>query len=296
MSDEAWGYVPEMLAELKVPFCAIYGAEPMLRMGALKNFIGECNAHGIGQTLITNARLLTDKTINELKSYGLDSITVSFDGQLEHPDKYIRAKSKAALSKLLQLRRAFSDVEVIFTLGHNNIGDMIKVMETMSAMDVWMFFDIVHPHRGQEGSKCFNSDFTPLLMHGDESKIKQILNKVIIAKEELGAKIHNSVEQLTFFRDYYPMVTNFNWTCTTGAWITIDHDGSVFGCDDYQPGKARGKYLILDYGLKWDWNDWVEYNKKNFNCPGCFWATHYMASQHYKRADTKWISELTHRA
>ncbi len=293
MSDVRWGLVPEVLSELEIPFAAIYGAEPTLRMEALCKFIKGCTEYDIATTIITNMTTITNTKLLMLKDVGLNSITMSYDGN-SIKDKDIDRKSEDALNNVNKLKEYFDDIELIYTVTRENMAELPKVIREASNEGIYTSFDVVHPDRGQEGSKCKDSYATPLITPFEWKKFRNVLEILIKAKTNNNIKLHNSLNFLKYLKSNLKTSLNFQWRCEPASWITIDQDGTVFGCDDYQPEKMRNKFHILEYGLKWDWDKFVDYYRKIFNCPGCIWSTHWMASEWYQQDGKSWIKELIH--
>jgi len=295
MSDSDWEKVPEKLSQLNIPFAPIYGAEPLLRKVAVAKFVRECRARNIETSVITNATMLDIKTIRLLKNAGLRSITMSYDGILGSNRRDVKTKSDKAFSLVEILPTFFRDVEIVFTLTKDNLDQIIPTVYILSSFGVWSYIEILHPDRRQPGSKCTNTLNKQLLQPSDKQEVIKILKNLLKAKVNKNIRLHNSVKQLKYFIKNYNKAISFKWKCTPGAWITIDQDGYVFGCDDYQPEDMR-KFHILSLNEDWTWDDFVTaWTKALKNCPGCFWGTHYMASDWYNNKPKNWIKEMTHK-
>jgi len=295
MSDDLWKIVPKKLSELKIPFAPIYGAEPLMRIDALCNFIEECVKYNIETTVITNTTLLTDKNIEKLKKSGLNSITMSYDGLIPSLTGSIKSKTSSANLLLHKLKNNFKDIEVIFTVTNKNLEHLIPTVISMSELGFYTFFDLIHQDRGQPGSKC-SKNINHLLIKNDQcQEFIMILTELIVLKKANKILLHNSIESMLLLRFLISVGITYNWKCKPGSFITIDQDGTVFGCDDYQPEIMRQKYNILDLNKTWNWDEWVSVWSKHLKfCPGCYWSTHIMASQWYKKQDENWKTEMIH--
>mgnify|MGYP000666255534 CR=1 FL=1 len=109
----------------------------------------------------------------------------------------------------------------------------------------------------------------------------QVLRKLIEMKKR-GYLIHVDERVMEMMIENEDYVVNLSWRCEPGAWITLDSDGTVFFCDDFQPERYRKKFSIFDYGEKWTWDEFVEISQREVErCAGCFWTTHVMASLYW---------------
>jgi len=286
LSDEQWGQVPAKLAELDIPFAAIYGAEPLTRLPALLSFISNAT---FPCTVITNGLLLDKKPIKALSSAGLKSITLSDD--IISSDKQVTTKSSRARRLLADCLEVFEDVELIVTLTPQNLPLLVDYIMSMPK-GVYVHFDFQHHDRGQEGSKC--SGETPAFQTIHAELIRDSMKSVLLLKQQ-GCRVHPSEKVLRELVKNPLLALNLNWKCEAGAWVTVNSDGDVYGCDDYQPNSFRGRN-ILDYSEKWSWSDWVkEWGVALKKCPGCFWITHAMAVDFSRSQDKEWHHELTHK-
>lgn len=86
-TDELYGIINK-LAEYKVVHLTLTGGEPFLNKDLI-TLVHYANTMGIVVSICTNASLITDEIINDLKRCGLGALKISLDGPtaLEH-DKY----------------------------------------------------------------------------------------------------------------------------------------------------------------------------------------------------------------
>ena len=291
LSAMQWGIVPYNLKKLGVKFAPIYGAEPLTRLQALLNFIRGCKTVNLPVSVITNGLLLDDSVIESLRRAGLDSITLSHD--IVPANKSLVAKTNAAEEKLLKLVPLFKDVEVVATLTRKNIKHLPKFIERMNRHGIWTSIDIYHPDRNQKGSKCKGVDVGLLFTLEDKEDVEVIISQVCNMKRD-GYKIHQTMKYLRkFYQEYERYVFGYGWKCRAGSWVTIDSDGSVYGCDDFRPEVFKDKFNILKFGEEWTWEQFVEeWGKMLKFCPGCFWATHFMSDQWW--GTNGWEKNITH--
>ena len=149
----------DTLKSLNCKFIAIYGAEPLSDFAKLPAFVHYANHLGIDMTVITSGCAVdTLEKLTELYTAGLRSLTTSYD--IVDLDLSSKAKSSKAL-ELLEFFRSLGPVDnvaVVVTLTKKNYKLLYNVMEEMTARKIWTFFDIIHPDRGQPGSKVRGSD------------------------------------------------------------------------------------------------------------------------------------------
>jgi len=291
MTDKEWSKVPEILQELGVEFAPIYGAEPLTRYTALKNFIKNAHKIGLATTVITNGVYLTDRIINGLKKCGLDSITLSHDIS-EFPDDNSMVKSNIAYHLLDKCKKNFRDVEVVVTVTKKNFKLLPQFIKQMSEKEIWTHFDIYHPDRGQAGSKCYGFVTNLMFDYKDKEEFVDVIKQVKDLKRD-GCFIHVTEEVLDMMiREYERYVVCYGWKCKGPGWITLDASGFLYGCDDFQP--PLFKYHILQYDKNWNWDEFVEaWSKQLIFCPGCFWITHVMSDLWWgKKGWEKYIKHL----
>ena len=285
LSDSDWSQVPAKLAELGVSFAPIYGAEPLTRLDALCNFIKGCSEVSLPNTVITNGMLLNAKSIKLLKDAGLRSITLSDD--IISIDKQVSLKSNRSKQLLEVCKNNFEDVELIVTVNKQNLALLPSFI--FDHKDNWIHFDFQHHDRKQPGCKCKGTE--PIFSDEDNIEIRSLMLKVLSLKK-LGYLIHPSIESLKLLAQKPDLVTNSNWICEPGSLLTLNSDGKVYGCDDFQPKDFS--YDILEY-KSWDWETWVkDWSNRLLECPGCCWLTHVQSSLWYKREDEQWKKEMVH--
>lgn len=264
------------MAEMGSQFVAIYGAEPLTRPIGLPEVITEIYNAGMKATIIT-ALPRSPLLKRLLKQTPLDSVTVSWDGVYGDMD---REKKSDDGQHVLHELNFVRDRAVVSTVSSLNVDKIPEMAAYATAQGWWFLFDLYHPGMGQY-SKC-----------NDEGGLKeatatQLLRAVIALREQKQSKglIHASLQYLDFLiAKCKALIDNgFQssievrrfWHChnkKTG-WLTIDSDGSVMPCDDWQ--------------RKMPWKIWEEYlpigsivsQRDNLvaNCFGCAWNTHFDA-------------------
>jgi len=271
------------LAALDCCFAAIYGASPLFDFDGLPEFVRALYDHAIPMTIIVDGMSCTHpiERIDELYGAGLRSLTVSWDGY-NPVDKSSQAKSLSGL-ELARWAKAqypdFRDVQLTSTVSRQNITQLIEAVPAMVHEGFWYSFDLVHPSRGQEGSKC-RGDQTGLVFTDcdeDKANIRAFVKMLLQLKRETR-RVHQSVAFLLYLisRDSLRL----DWVCTDESnfptWLTIDADGTVRPCDDF--------CLTTEELKVWDLTadsleTWSKRNRLHIikHCPGCLWSTHWDA-------------------
>ena len=278
-SVEDWCRGMQNLKSLDCKFAAFYGAEPLLEFDKLKLIVPFAEEIGINTTIITSGivRDFQDK-LKQLHSYGAKSISMSYD--MIPLDKASEAKSKGAIDSLLYFKKlgGIRDVAAIATLTRTNFHLLPETIIKNSRLGIWTFFDFIHPDRGLPGSKCKGDAKGLLFEEKDFRPLLDVLHTVISLKED-GHLVHVSEEFINLMaQENFSLLKNFNWNCAKHdvfpSWVTIDCDGSVHYCDDFQEQRNRPKFDMCS--LNKDWKKFSNYGKNlvQTRCRGCAWSTH----------------------
>jgi len=280
---EFWIKTAEALANLGCGFAAFYGAEPLIedieKLGAT---IAEFEARGIKTTVITSGCVPQfDEKVDYLYRCGLRSLSMSYD--ISPIGKWSEVKTSKAIGALTRWldKKDVRDAAAIATLTRTNFKELPGSIQKLTRLGIWTFFDLIHNDRGQIGCKVKDTEQTRSLMFREEDYLE--LKKVLIEISHLKTKgflCHSSNQFLNLItREDFKFLRNYNWNCARHssfpAWVTIDCDGIVYPCDDFQPnGKA-----FLSNTIDLDFEEFSKYMKEVTlkECPGCLWNTHYDA-------------------
>ncbi len=278
------------LKKLDCEFIAIYGAEPLMDMTYLDEFIKESNDLNMFHTLITNCSVpdAKEKIKYLVKKGGLNSLTVSFDGtENELKDKSSSVKSSNGIETLKWFQKefpTFRDTAVVFTLTKTNLFNILDWIPKLSQENIFVFFDLIHNDIGNPGTKCKNySGIENLLFtENDKELIVEFGKKLLELKQTEKYKIHQSYSFINELVNNPEIYINHSWNCAKEcvfpSWITVDNSGIVRVCDDFYIKGDKDWYF-------WDLNEsnfeefskyWKDLTLKN--CKGCFWNTHYDAN------------------
>ena len=267
------------LREFDCKFIAIYGASPLYDMDGLGTYIAYAESIGISTTVITDGIVKNHREkLQELYDCGLRSLTVSYD--FIPYDKSSDRKSQKGQDLIpwfIELP-GVRDVEIVSTITKTNYRACIKQLWDVTLEgEVWFSFDIVHPDRGQNGSKC-RGDAEGFMLNTIE--IRQFARALLDLKDK-GLRVHQSDRVLNYMINYPDRVENFKWNCAKGkkklfpSWVTIDADGTVLPCDDFYTDRS---FKVWDFDNDaYDKFAKLYYEEVKNKCPGCFWSTHYDA-------------------
>jgi sulfatase maturation enzyme AslB (radical SAM superfamily) len=212
-------------------------------------------------------------------------------------DKASKTKSSAAMRGIDYFKSLgkIRDVAIVVTLTKKNYMYLTSTVEEMSMNGIWTFFDMIHADRGQPGTKCKGYDKE--LMFEDREDfdgLRRMLDDLVEMKEQ-GYMCHASYKFIAMLvRMDFHLLKNYSWNCAREdefpSWVTVDCDGVVYPCDDFQP--MFPSVMIMD--LKENWDAFGRFWKEGVDdrCPGCCWNTHIDAHL-IKRGELK-IGEYVH--
>ena len=276
VSLEQWKKGIDDLKHLDCQFIAFYGAEPLHDFDKLPETIQYAERLGINTTVITSGVVTDlDDKLKVLYEHGLRSITTSYDHIALDRSSEVKSSKALHVIELFRNNGPVRDSAVVVTLTRQNYKDLPRIIREMSRLDIWTFFDFIHADRGQPGCKVKNTDLDLMFTKEDEPDLIRILQHVSIMKSK-GYLCHTSHSFLSYI---LTEGVQYKWNCARGAvfpsWVTIDCDGTVYPCDDYQP-KNVPTCKVWDLCEDWFWKDSLSHWKENVkdNCPGCLWNTH----------------------
>lgn len=294
LDEEGWLRAAQAYRDLRLPFTAIYGSEPIHPRvySKLLSFIKALEAPGEGHvdtTIITSCIGMSDKKLRQLYDVGLRSFTTSVDSlqDMKPVDKDIGLKSEKGWFWAQEFKKFpdIRDVEVIFTVSKKNIPELPEVIKVASDHGIWVHFDIVHYSRGQPGSKVYGKPKAEgwYLTKEDMPLVESTFQKVLDLKDN-GYLIHPSRESIEKWFDWN-YVSLQGWTCakksenTWPGFATVEPNGLVRPCDDFLPPEMVNDDPIYVWDLPTRLNEYVErvkYFVEKYKCE-CFWETHHSA-------------------
>jgi len=285
VSLKNWVIGFDNLKTLGCSFAAFYGAEPLEDFKKLPSVIQYAESIGIHTTVITSSVTSSlEEKLKTLYDYGLRSITTSFDEVSD--DKSSQIKSSKAL-ETIEMFRSFGpirDSAVVVTLTRANYKNLPSIVTKMTGEGIWTFFDFIHPDRGQPGSKVKNANPDLLFGAEDLKPLLEVLQKCLELKDK-GYLFHTSKEFVDMVKLVFSYASMYHvpnsvyrmWNCARHkcfpSWVTVDCDGIVYPCDDFQPKTVLN---VPIWELASSWHDFSKSWKASVlaECPGCLWNTH----------------------
>jgi radical SAM protein with 4Fe4S-binding SPASM domain len=270
-----WKIGIDNFKELGASFLAIYGAEPLADFDNLPEVIKYSENIGINTTVITSYPFndLCKKYLHVLYEYGLRSLTTSFD-PIPY-DEHSKNKSEQAVEMLqyFQSMGPIRDTAAVVTVTTKNIEMLPDLVVDLSMKGIWMFCDLMHWNKGNEGTKCKGNKREWHLDYSDIDTFQEVYDTLLKMKKK-GALVH--VDPLTV-KKIVDDGLHFSWYCSTHSvfpsWITIDPHGQVHPCDDFKPERNK-KFDMMDIAKKW--GSFSSFYRKQIDryCKGCSWCTH----------------------
>lgn len=263
---EQWQSGVLNMRRLGSKFVAIYGAEPLTRPKYLAEVITAIYQSGQAATIIT--ALPRSPLLKKLFAISpLDSLTVSWDGVYGDLD---REKKSTDGQHILKEYAFVRDRSVVATVSALNVQRIPEMARVASAQGWWFLFDLYHPGAGPL-SKCNDAGG---LREADAEDVREMAEALLELKRE-GGRVHASELYLTFLAEHYKGRIRDVWHCVNrkAGWLTVNSDGCILPCDDWQKSYPLGK--IWDELLPLDLECWK--NEAVADCPGCLWNTHFDA-------------------
>jgi MoaA/NifB/PqqE/SkfB family radical SAM enzyme len=282
------------LKKLNCVFLAIYGAEPLEDFEKLPGFVKYAKKLDFDMTLITSGHSSNVYAkLKKLYDSGLRSLTTSYD--IVELDKSSKIKSNIAFELLNYFGKLgpVDNLAIVITLTKQNYKLLYKTACEMTSRGIWTFFDIIHPDRGQPGSKSRGKDSSLLFTKEDLPKLVEQLELMREAKNRL--MIHASSKFFDFLISNPHTLLSYDWNCADynyfPSWVTVNCDGLVYPCDDFQI--ASMGIPITQLYEKWNEIEFLWKEKTKTLCPGCCWNTH-IDAHHIKEGLVR-ITEYVHR-
>jgi hypothetical protein len=294
---EFWKSGIDNLKALGAGFAAFCGAECLTDFQNLPEVVGYTESQGIHTTIISSGIVADFKRKLEiLHKAGAKSLTMSYD--MIALDQHSALKSSKAIRGLQFFQRLgrVRDVAIIVTLTRNNFMSLPFTIHQMSEMGIWTFFDLIHHDRGQPGSKVRTVDLDLSFRPTDFSALDEVLEEVEEMKNA-GFLCHSSKKYLSMLKENdHQLIRNYDWHCAKEpdfpAWVTVDCDGRVYCCDDYQDRKGEKNFYLNELHERFE--EFSEYwgVKSLFECTGCVWSHHIDA--HGVKSGSLKLSDYVH--
>lgn len=252
-----------------LPFLVISGGEPLVHPDLLKitQYAGD---RGFRWGMVSNAFALNETMYQQLLENGLESITISLDGDEEahnalrrHPKSFQRVVS--ALRLISASSVATSDVVTCVYPG--NLSKLSVVADFLCELNIknWRLFRIF-----PKGRAATNPQLK--LSHADSLKIVDWIAQNRKNYQKSGLTISFSCEgYLPFGVDRH--VRDEPYFCRSGINIAaILCDGTITGCNNNGPEYYQGNVITDDFQTVWN-ESFTEFRDKSWlrtgKCESC---------------------------
>lgn len=274
-----WKKGIDQLKQLDCKFLAVYGAEPLKDFTNFPQVVGYAEEIGIDTTVITSGVVSHFKEkLKALHYQGAKSLSMSYD--INPLETSTSVKTKRCIDGLEYFKSLgnIRDVAAITTVTKDNYQGLLWMIEEMSKKGIWTFFDLIHPNLRHPGSKC-KGENTSLLFISDQEKedLVSVLERVLVMKKE-GFLCHTTSNFVNTLKTLLntPEKDLYSWNCYRckefPSWVTINPDGKVHPCDDFQTDiTGREMTSLVEY---WDTTVASWRNILNTHKCTCCWNTH----------------------
>ncbi|MCM8756729.1 MAG: radical SAM protein [Candidatus Omnitrophica bacterium] len=273
LSLDEWKNTLEQLKENNIREVVFSGGEPFLR-GDLLEIISYAKTLKFKVGIITNGYLLERVILDKLIDLGVDSISISLDGDEEQFDR-IRGV-KGAYKKVINSCKMLSEyrkkkalsVYLCFTLMKDTLSSYRSVLRISQHFNIPLVVNLF--------------DYTPYFFKSlekeqfwikgnyDLERLKELQRLFIEKKKENPKSIYHTYSEIKYFRSYFKDPLQKNIPCVVSQQrLGIDSCGNVFGgcwsMGSFGNLRERSLKEIMN-------SDKYKLAHKNMffkNCPGC---------------------------
>lgn len=247
LSIEAAKEIAKQASGMGIYTLVLTGGEPTLNPNWLdisKIFYD----YGFKIMLNTNGTTLTPEQIVSLKSYGIEHVHISLDGDEDTHDK-IRGKGafKRAMQSTLLLRDSGMDVEFLFTANKLNYKLVEYVLQLTESLGITMKVKRMIPTKFKEHNK--------LLLNKEETK--QVIETVLKYKYDDVVALDSCIILKYGYARYNKCMFLSNQI------TTIDVNGDVFICPYLREPEFKIGNIFKE-NLKQIWDKYFQTMKFNF--------------------------------
>lgn len=257
--------VLDLLHGYNVGIVVLYGGEITLLGDELINMLKHANELGLFCAVITNG-LRFSKDIRYFKEFCEISrnITVSVDWLPESSRNSSNDKTKVGWDVILHpMTRMIPDRVINVTMFRQNALEMPALIKRATDEGIWSILSLVNV--GKKGFRysgpCEDIKFTEY----DRILLNDVCDELIEMKHSGKYMMHD--EDRVYY-SWKQWGIQQNWHCSRFTKFTIDADGTVLCCVDWQGNNPRTIFdVVKDEGGFSKW-----FNKNIWDCPGCCWS------------------------
>lgn len=249
MTPETWMQIIDYMMERYNPFFVLTGGEPLVYNGFDK-VINHLKKRKASWGMVTNGMELSEEVMNALLRNGLQSITLSLDGD-EESHLYIRRHKESwdrALTALdVMGSSSVKTMDVVTCVYPGNIEKLEETAELLieKKIPAWRLFRIF-----PKGAAAHNEKL--LLSYEESLKMVEWIQKNRKKYLRRGLDISFSCE------GYLPFKTDRKvrrepYFCRAGISIaSILSDGTITGCNNNGPDFYQGNLSKDDFSVVWE--------------------------------------------
>ena len=228
------------------------GGEPLLKKGVLK-LIRHAASKGFLTTMTTNAWLVDEGMVGELKDSGLNTLVLSLDSLKKETHDFLRGREGTydrvmqAISFLAKLKDDSMKLHMVTTITEPNLDDVVELAEWANAnktIDHISFQAVMQPFFTPMDEAWYKSQEFSSLWPKDIDKVDYVLHRLEELKNK-GYKITNPAAQFNVFKSYFKEPERFvkNSRCNLGYnSLTVNTAGEIFLCNSMKPiGNIKDK-------------------------------------------------------
>lgn len=255
---------------------AVTGGEPLMRKDV---FDVMKDAHDLGffWGMVTNAVLITEKTVRDMEKAGMDTVSVSIDGD-EKSHAVLRGsaqnyeKAIRGLRLLVNQAKFLECVQVTSVIGAHNVDSLEQMYERFAAMGVgeWRLL-MIDPI-----GRMLDPENRELLLNGEQ--LAKLLE--FVAKKRASSGMPITFEESGFLGlKYEGAVRGYYFHCPAGINIgSILHDGAISACPSLERHMVEGDAKTERFSKVWNerfmrFRDRDNTRRKG-HCAKCKWWSH----------------------
>ena len=251
--------VADELADLGCRRVSMIGGEVFMRRD-WKEIVRRLSDSGIAVNIITNGFLFGDRILGELKTLGIESVSVSLDGPQDIHDKFRQPGSfERALNAVSALSGAGIPTSIITTLHSENAGRLEELLDIVKQYDIfaWQIQACSPMGNASDGGLDHRFDFQRVMdfidKNADAVSFSIGMADNIGYFTEADGRLHGDRSGRAFFQG-----------CLAGlSSIGIDSVGNVRGCESmYDERFIEGNLRKQSLRSIWEDPDNFAYNRK----------------------------------
>jgi len=255
---------------------AVTGGEPLVRKDVFE-VMREAHDLGFFWGMVTNAVLITEKTVREMERAGMDTVSISIDGD-ERSHAILRGsvenyeKAMRGLRLLVARAKFLECVQVTSVIGGHNIADLEQMYERFASMGVgeWRLL-MIDPI-----GRMLDPENRELLLTGEQ--LGRLL-EFVAAKRKSGPMPITFEESGFLGLKHEGAVRGYYFHCPAGINIgSILHDGKISACPSLERRMVEGDARTERFGKVWNerftrYRD-RESTRRKGPCARCKWWSH----------------------